>query len=101
MEEKKHANGKGGKYLEKKDIFFGEEKKNGEGKGGKYWEKENIFFCRVEKNGEGQGGKYDGEGKIVASGQTGWTEIEGSVRGPRGPNNCFSRTADLVLPTKK
>ena len=34
-------------------------------------------------------------------GRTDGTEIEGSVRGPRGPNNCFSRTADLVLPTKK
>ena len=56
-------------------------------------EKENIFFCRVEKNGEEKGGKYDGEGKIVADGQTGWTEIEGSTRGPRGPKN--SRTITL------
>ena len=38
MEEKKNGEGKGGKYLERENIFFG-----GEGKGGKYLEKENIF----------------------------------------------------------
>ena len=54
IEEKKTGEGKGGKYLEKDDIFFcsgrekrrrkiyflAEEKKNGEGKGGNYLEKE-------------------------------------------------------------
>ena len=53
-----------------------------------------MFFAESKKNGEGQAGKYDGEGKIVAGGQTdGWTENEVSTRGPRGPKN--SRTITL------
>ena len=57
MEEKNNGEGKGGKYLEKENIFFAEEKKNREGKGGKYGN-ENIFFAEEKKNGEGKGGKY-------------------------------------------
>ena len=52
MEEKKNGEGKGGKYLERENIFFG-----GEGKGGKYLEKENIFFEQKESK------KIFGEGK--------------------------------------
>ena len=33
-----------------------EEKNNRKGKGGKYLEKENIFFADVKRNGEGKGG---------------------------------------------
>ena len=33
--------GKGGKYLEKENIFLVEEETNGEEKGGNYFEKEN------------------------------------------------------------
>ena len=46
----------------RKTYLFVEKKENGERKGGKYLEKENIFFCR----GEGKEGHYffgGGEGK--------------------------------------
>ena len=33
----------------RKIYFFSEEKKNGEGKGGKYLEKENIFILRMRR----------------------------------------------------
>ena len=45
---------KGGKYLERENIWPPEEKKNREGKGGKYLEKENIWFLEEKKNGEGK-----------------------------------------------
>ena len=36
-------------------------------------------------------------GKIVAGGRTdGWTEIEGSIRGPRGPKNTY----DFIFPAQ-
>ena len=38
-------------------------RKNGEGKGGKYLEKENIWSGQGKRNGEGKGGEYLGEGK--------------------------------------
>ena len=61
--------------------MFVEEKKNLEGKGGKYLDNKNIFEEEKE-NRERKGGKYIGEGKIVA----GWDgEVEGSTRGSRGP----------------
>ena len=54
MEEKKNGEGKGEKYLEGENIFFG-----GEGKGGKYLEKENIFLRRRK------GRKYLEKGNIL------------------------------------
>ena len=47
----KNGEGKGGKYLEKGNIFnfFSEEKKNGEGKGGQILVKENIFLRRRKR----------------------------------------------------
>ena len=44
VEKKKNGEEKGGKYLEKENIWLAEEKKNDEGKGRKYLQKENIFF---------------------------------------------------------
>ena len=41
------------KYLEKEKIFL-EEKKNGEGKGGNYLDKKNIWLLEEKKNGEGK-----------------------------------------------
>ena len=42
---------------ENEKIFFAVEKKNREGKGGKYLEKENMYiFAEEKKNEEGRGG---------------------------------------------
>ena len=49
-------------------YFFLEEKKNGEGKGGKYLEKENIFFQVRRKRR-----KIFGEGNYLVSRWTGWS----------------------------
>ena len=47
--------------MEKENIIFSEKKKkNGEEKGGKYLEKENIWSVEKKKNGEGKG-----EGNIL------------------------------------
>ena len=43
-EEKKNREGRGGKYLENENIFFG-----GEGKGGNCLEKKNIFWRRRKR----------------------------------------------------
>ena len=55
MEEKKTGEGKGGKYLEKDNIFIVEEKKNGEGK---CWRRKIYFLVKEKKNGEQKGGIY-------------------------------------------
>ena len=44
---KERKGGKGGKYWEKENIFFG-----GEEKGGKYFVKENIFFAQENEKKE-------------------------------------------------
>ena len=53
-EGKKNGQGKGGKYLEKENIFFAEEKKNREGKGGKYFEEKNNFLVEEKEKREGK-----------------------------------------------
>ena len=61
--------------MERENIFWVEEPKNGEGREGKYLENE-VYSC---------GGD---EGKLLRTDWTdGWTGIEGSIRGPRGPKN--------------
>ena len=47
--QKINSRGKGGKYLEKENIFFAEEKNNGEEKGGSFardWSIQMIVFKR-------------------------------------------------------
>ena len=57
-------------------------------------EKENIWSVEEKKNGKGK--KYRGQGKIVADGRT---EVEGSIRGPRGPKNLVHQRE--LFPTGK
>ena len=64
MEEKKNEEGKGGKYLEKDNIFFVVEGKNGEGK---YLEKENLFFGRGEEERRRKRRKLFGEGNLMVA----------------------------------
>ena len=70
-QEKKNGEGKGGKYLEKENIFCGvkeiflffrrrrKHEKEKKERGGNIW-RWKEYFCGGEKNG---GGKYHGEGK--------------------------------------
>ena len=48
MEEQKNGEGKGGKYLEKGNIWSREDRKNGERKRGKYLDKENIWTADLK-----------------------------------------------------
>jgi len=48
-------------------YFFGGEKR--EGKGGKCLEKENVFFLEKKEKGDGKGGKYDREGEYFNDGR--------------------------------
>ena len=41
----------------------------GEGKGGKCLEKENVFFLEKKEKGDGKGGKYDREGEYFNDGR--------------------------------
>ena len=70
-EGKKNGQGKGGKYLEKENIFFAEEKKNREGKGGKYGN-ENIFFCGGKEKRRRKRRQILGEGKNDHHMRPGW-----------------------------
>ena len=65
VEEKKNQEGKGGKYLEKENIFLAEVKKNWKGKGGKYMEKENRFLAEKE---EEEKKKKEKENRLVPNG---------------------------------
>ena len=70
-EGKKNGQGKGGKYLEKENIFFAEEKKNRKGKGGKYGN-ENIFFCGGKEKRKTKRRQIFGEGKNDHHMRPGW-----------------------------
>ena len=52
VDQKENRDGKGGKYLERENLFIAEEMMN-RGRG-KYLEKEIIFFCRGQVNREGK-----------------------------------------------
>ena len=56
--EKKNGEGRGGKILWSKKMYFVEEKKDGEGKGGKYMDKENVTIAgQTDDNEQGKIGQ--------------------------------------------
>ena len=83
--EQKNEEGKGGKYLKKKNMLFAEERKSGVGKGGKYFlcgregiareylDKEKLFFCAEEEKWRRKMRNIFGEGKyIIFGGEKNW-----------------------------
>ena len=52
LEEKKNKEGKGGKYLENKNIFFFQKRRNTEKEKAKYIWKRKIFFAKRDKEKE-------------------------------------------------
>ena len=76
--------GKGGKYLEKENIWSTEENKNEEGTGGKYLEKDNISFGGGEERRRRRRRKIFGEGKVLVGGEEKNIEGKGGKKCRKG-----------------
>ena len=76
--------GKGGKYLEKKKIIFGRRRRTEREKEANIWRRKE-HFCGGEEKRRRKRRQISWRSKIRGTGGHG--QVEGSTRGPRGPNN--------------